>query len=233
MPKNNRQAGKNIRELALRRRLKAFSYFISAGFVVVIPFFLIKAFTPFFKQISSVNSSQTPNVLSSHPLIYALFAIIALGLITNGMFLWKRANHADQGAKGEEDIAQAIAKLETQGWQIEYGILLGNRLGDLDIFCVSPQGKAFAIDVKSHRGEVITDSQELYRRMGNKKYPFEKNFIQQAMKQALQIKQQKDLPFVTPIVAFSTARVSIQGDKLKNVYVVEKVKLVSLLKSLG
>jgi hypothetical protein len=53
------------------------------------------------------------------------------------------------------------------------------------------------------------------------------------MKQALKIKQQKDLDFVTPILVFSTARVSIQGDKFKNVYVVEKAKLVSLLKSLG
>jgi hypothetical protein len=69
--------------------------------------------------------------------------------------------------------------------------------------------------------------------MGNKKYPFEKNFITQTMKQALKIKQQKDLDFVIPILAFSTARVSIQGDKFKNVYIVEKAKLVSLLKSLG
>jgi len=209
MSKFSRHAGKNIRELAMRRRAEAFASYITAGLIGVI-------------WINSITS------IFSVPLI-----IIAIGLIANGAFLWKRANHADQGAKGEEDIAQAIAQLENQDWQIEYGIQLGNRLGDLDIFCISPQGKAFAIDVKSHRGEVITDGQELYRRMGNKKYPFEKNFIQQVMKQALQIKQQKDLAFVTPIVAFSTARVSIQGDKLKNVYVVEKAKLVSLLKSLG
>ncbi|NMF58074.1 nuclease-related domain-containing protein [Pseudanabaena yagii] len=209
MSKFSRHAGKNIRELAMRRRAEAFASYITAGLIGVI-------------WINSITS------IFSVPLI-----IIAIGLIANGAFLWKRANHADQGAKGEEDIAQAIAQLENQDWQIEYGIQLGNRLGDLDIFCISPQGKAFAIDVKSHRGEVITDGKELYRRMGNKKYPFEKNFIQQVIKQALQIKQQKDLPFVTPIVAFSTARVSIQGDKLKNVYVVEKAKLVSLLKSLG
>jgi hypothetical protein len=233
MSKFSRRGGQNIRELALRRRLKAISSFIVAGFIVVLPFFLIKPFDRFLKQISAGNPTQSQLVSNFSPIFYIFFVAIALGLIANGAFLWKRANHADQGAKGEEDIAQAIAQLENQDWQIEYGIQLGNRLGDLDIFCISPQGKAFVIDVKSHRGEVITDGQELYRRMGNKKYPFEKNFIQQVMKQALQIKQQKDLPFVTPIVAFSTARVSIQGDKLKNVYVVEKAKLVSLLKSLG
>jgi Holliday junction resolvase-like predicted endonuclease len=210
----NNQAGRNIRELALNRRIKAVSYFISAFFV-------------FFGSFVVILNFKFP------PIFYLLFMIIALWLIANGAFLWKRANHADQGAKGEEDIAQALSILESQGWQLEYGMRLGNGLGDLDVFCISPQGKAFAIEVKSHRGEVISDGQELFRRMGNKKYPFEKNFITQAMKQALKIKQQKDLDFVTPILAFSTARVSIQGDKFKNVYVVEKAKLVSLLKSLG
>ena len=210
----NNQAGRNIRELALNRRIKAISYFISAFFV-------------FFGSFVVILNFKFP------PIFYLLFMIIALWLISNGAFLWKRANHADQGAKGEEDIAQALLPLESQGWKLEYGMRLGNGLGDLDVFCVSPQGKAFAIEVKSHRGEVITDGQELFRRMGNKKYPFEKNFIAQAMKQTLKIKQQKDLPFVTPILAFSTARVSIQGDKFKNVYIVEKAKLVSLLKSLG
>jgi hypothetical protein len=233
MSKLSRKGGQNIRELALRRRIKAVSNFIAAGFIVVIPFLLTKTFDKFFKQISSANPSQSQTTLNFPFIFYVFFALMALGLIANGAFLWKRANHADQGAKGEEDIAQALLPLESQGWQIEYGMRLGNGVGDLDVFCVSPQGKAFAIEVKSHRGEVITDGQELFRRMGNKKYPFEKNFISQTMKQALQIKQQKDLDFVTPILVFSTARVSIQGDKFKNVYVVEKAKLVSLLKSLG
>ena len=211
---DNNQAGRNIRELALNRRIKAISYFISAFFVFFGSFVVILNF-------------------KFSPIFYLLFMIIALWLIANGAYLWKRANHADQGAKGEEDIAQALSILESQGWQLEYGMRLGNGVGDLDVFCVSPNGKAFAIEVKSHRGEVISDGQELFRRMGNKKYPFEKNFITQTMKQALKIKQQKDLDFVIPILAFSTARVSIQGDKFKNVYIVEKAKLVSLLKSLG
>lgn len=233
MPKFSRRSGQNIRELALQRRLKAITSFIAAGLVVVIPFFLIKPFDTFLKQIASGSPSQNQLVLNFPLIFYMFFTAIAIGLIANGAFLWKRANHADQGAKGEEDIAQVITHLEAQGWQIQYGLSLGNYLGDLDIFCVSPQGKAFAIDVKSHRGEVITDGKELYRRMGNKKYSFEKNFIVQSMKQALQIKKQKKLQFVTPILAFSTARVSVQGDKLKNVYVVDKAKLTALLESLG
>ena len=233
MPKLDRKGGQNIRELAFRRRLKAITSFVTAGSIIVLPLVLTKPFDRLLRQILSGNPSQAQSTLNFLPVFYIFLVLMALGLIANGTYLWKRANHADQGAKGEEDIAQALLPLESQGWQLEYGMRLGNGVGDLDVFCVSPNGKAFAIEVKSHRGEVITEGQELLRRMGNKKYPFEKNFIAQAMKQALKIKQQKDLPFVTPILAFSTARVSIQGDKFKNVYIVEKAKLVSLLKSLG
>jgi hypothetical protein len=69
--------------------------------------------------------------------------------------------------------------------------------------------------------------------VGKTNYPFEKNFIDQAIKQALQVKKQKNLSFVTPIVAFSDAKVSVPTGKFKNVYVVEKSRLVSLLNSLG
>ena len=68
--------------------------------------------------------------------------------------------------------------------------------------------------------------------MGKNRYSFEKNFLAQVMKQAFQIKQQKNLDFVTPIIVFSQARVSVSG-KLKGVYVVEKARLITLLISLS
>lgn len=185
------------------------------------------------KQISSLNPSQPPQAFQLPIALYIFSIVIAMGLVMNGTYLWKRANHADQGARGEEDIAQAIAQLTQEGWQIEYGMRLGNKLGDADIVCISPQNKAYVIDVKSHRGEVITDGQQLYRRVGNSKYSFEKNFLNQAKKQALQVKKQKELNFVTPIVAFSDAKVAIASEKLQKVYVVEKSALVLLLRSLG
>jgi Nuclease-related domain len=156
-----------------------------------------------------------------------------LVLVANGIFLWKRADNADQGAKGEEETAQELFKLEQESWKIEYGIRLGNRLGDADIVCISPQNKCYVIDVKSHKGEITTDGEQLYRRIGETTYPFEKDFLSQSMKQAFQLKKQKELSFVTPIVAFSDAKVSVPNEKVRKVYVVEKSRLVSLLKSLG
>jgi len=232
MPKSSRRAGQNIRELAIRRRVKAIVSCTAAGLILLFPFFLERAYENLLKLAPS-NSSQPQPELTLPIAFYALFAIAALGLIANGMFWWKRANQADQGARGEEDTAQELAQLKQAGWRIEYGIRLGMRLGDADIVCISPKDKAFVIDVKSHRGEVTSDGKQLYRRMGKTTYPFEKNFLEQAMKQALEVRKQKDLSFVTPIVAFSHAKVLIPPGKLQKVYVVEKSRLVPLLKSLG
>ncbi|TYQ28486.1 nuclease-related domain-containing protein [Pseudanabaena sp. UWO310] len=214
MPKINRQAGQNIRELALTRRIKSSGYFISAFFTFFLAFLVILNF-------------------SFPPIFYLFFIAVALWLIFKGTSLWQRANLADRGAEGEEDIARLLAQLEKDGWQIEYGIRLGNTLSDVDIFCVSPRGKFYAIDVKSHKGRVVADGGKLYRYMGNHKYHFEKDFLVQVMRQALQVRKHKDLNFVTPILAFSKASVAIQSGKLQNVYVVEKAKLISLLQSLG
>lgn len=110
---------------------------------------------------------------------------------------------------------------------------LGNRLGDADIVGISPLSKAYVIDVKSHKGFVISDGQQLLRRMGQQTYPFEKDFVSQVMRQALQVRKQKGLKFVTPILVFSDAKVSVPDRTLRKVHVVAKSELIPLLKSLG
>lgn len=233
MPKANRQAGQNVRELAAKRRIKAITSFAKAGLCIFLLFFLPGIANNFLKQISSINTFHSQSSLNLSFIFYVPFAIAALGFAAKGMYWWKRANHADQGAKGEEEIAQELSQLKQEGWEIEYGMRLGNRLGDADIVCISPHNKAYVIDVKSHRGEVTTDGKQLIRRIGNTSYPFEKNFLEQAMKQALQVRKQEGLQFVTPIVAFSNARVLVPNGKLQKVYVVEKSRLTTFLRSLG
>lgn len=236
MAKTDRKAGQNIRELALRRRAKAITYFASAGLVIFIPFFtsgILAQLSKSSKSLYSFNPSQQQSSSNLQLILNILFFVIASTLVANGIFLWKRANQADRGAKGEEETAQEMFHLEKDGWQIEYGMGLGNKLGDADIVCISPQNKSYVIDVKSHKGEVTTDGEKLYRRMGKNTYQFEKDFLSQSMKQALQVKKQKELSFVIPIVAFSNAKVSVPSGKVRKVYVVERSKLVSLLKLLG
>jgi hypothetical protein len=232
MPRVSRRAGQNIRDLALRRRTKAVISFITAIFAVGFPVILVKTFDDFLNSLSSLSASESQTSLNLPVTFYALFGLVSLGCIANGIYLWKRANHADQGAKGEEEIGLQVSRLEKEGWTIEYGMRLGNRLGDADIVCLSPKKKAYVIDVKSHRGLVTTDGMQLHRRMGQKAYPFEKDFLAQVKQQALQVQKQKGFDFVTPIVVFSSAKVAVKG-KPQKVYVVEKNRLVSLLRHLG
>lgn len=63
-------------------------------------------------------------------------------------------------------------------------------------------------------------------------YQFEKDFLAQVKQQALQVKKQKGYRFVSPIVAFSAAKVTVKG-KTQKVYVVESSRLVQLLRQLG
>lgn len=229
MLRASRQAGQPIRKLALKRRIKAIALFASAGFLFLVPLLGGKIFERIFNPVASID-------IQSETWLKPLFPILlgsALSLIATGVFLWKRANHADQGAKGEEDVAQELIQLENEGWQIEYNLYLTNGMGDADVVCISPRRKAYVVDVKAHRGEIATDGHRLYRRLGRKNYAFKKNLLQQAIMQAIQVRKQQRLSFVTPIVVFANATVLIPIGNQRKVYVVEKSKLVSLLRSLG
>lgn len=237
MPRSSRPAGHNIRALAIKRRTQAVFSFSFAVLILSAPIFFVKTLNGFLKELPISPEStqvQAPNSkFLVYLYLYPVAIVVAVAPVARGLYLLKRAKHADQGAQGEEDTAQALKPLEQEGWQIEYNLPLQGGLGDADIICVSPKGQTYVIDVKSHRGKVFTDGQHLQRRMGKSTYSFEKDFLNRAMRQALQVKKQKNFHFVTPIVAFSNAKVSVPSGKLRDVYVVEKTQLVALLKSLG
>jgi Nuclease-related domain len=234
MPASKRKAGRNIRDLAVRRRSKAILSFMTAVWVVAMPFGMAKVVNILLQPLSVLH----PRPIQAPPFhfpvyFYALFVLLAWGLTFNGLYLWKRANHADRGAQGEEEVAQVLAPLAQDGWQIEYGMPLRGGLGDADIICISPQSRAYVIDVKSHQGKVQTDGKKLHHCSGRSSYLFEKDFLTQSMKQALQVKKIKKLKFVTPIIAFSQAKVLVPSGKIRGVYVVEKSQLTSLLRALS
>ncbi|MGG6294528.1 nuclease-related domain-containing protein [Leptolyngbya sp. AN02str] len=155
------------------------------------------------------------------------------------MFGWRevaklrdRARRNEQGATGEEAIAAILEPLKHQGWQIEYGSYIA-KLGDVDAFLLSPNGRGYVVEVKSHAGLVQSNGNYLFHTPENKRRrPFQKNFLHQARQQAIAIKQIKNLGYVTPIVAFSHAVVDIKTQPVTNVYVVGQNKLVGYLQYL-
>lgn len=230
----NRQAGHNVRQLALKRRFKAISLFGMAGLAIAMTITFHRLYLQLL-QLATGPTAQTQTAsFPAFPLyLHLLSGAIALVCVLSGLHLWQRAGHADQGAAAEAAIATLLHPLTAEGWQVEYGLWLGRGLGDADVVCLSPRQRAFVIDVKSHRGTVVTDGRQLLREVGAEKKPFEKDFLQQTMKQALQVREQKNWSFVTPILAFSAAQIALPDSKLKGVYVVEAERLVELLRSLG
>ncbi|MBF2000613.1 MAG: NERD domain-containing protein [Synechococcales cyanobacterium M58_A2018_015] len=229
MPKSSRSSsrsarpGQNIRNLALQRRLRAIQCFIAAATVVASPPLLLKALAEVINQPVQVPASLTLSLV-----------VIALGLVAGGVYQWKRANHADQGAQGEEKVASELSCLQDSGWTIEHGIKVP-RWGDVDHVCRSPQGRIYAIDTKSHKGIVFRNPNgTLERKIGGKIMAFEKDFLTAVKGQATQIKQQKRVTFVTPILVFSEAKVNVGSDpRVQGVYVVERAELVRWLQKLG
>ncbi len=211
-----------MRVMARQRRTKAVLAFAIAGLWVLLPWVLPWLLQFFFPTI----------VLSLPGWVYLSCLVPAGFSYFQAQNLWGKANRADQGAAGEEAIATVLAPLQSEGWQMEFGVR-DRSVGDVDVFLLSPQGRAYTIDVKSHRGEVRSDGKQLYRQYGRSQYPFEKDFLSQAKRQAVAMKKLKQLSFVTPVVAFSQAKVEVEQNPIVGVYVVGKQNLVRCLRSMG
>lgn len=213
--------GQNVRDMAARRRMKAIALFgLAVVGAIAVPLFIYI----FFSALGSALPAWFPLVG-----IGAGFAI-AVACIQQGRYLWRRANQADQGAAGEEAVAKTLAPLIHSGWAVEYGVR-DRRVGDVDMVLVSPSGKVFTIDVKSHRGQVTARGDTLYRGTGKQRKRFEKNFINQAKRQAIAIRDQRQCAFVTPLIVFSNANVAVD-DPIGTVYVTSRQEMCRLLRSL-
>ena len=208
------QAGQNIRRLARQRRWAAVRLWGGAGLLVLLPLMLLAQGT----------------ILALW--VYGLCLLLAAGLIWQGRARWQRAHHAAQGAAAEVEIATVLRALTDQQWQVEYGVQHPH-IGDVDILLRSPQGKVYAIDVKSHRGTVRSEQDTLYRHYGSARYPFEKDFLKQVKHQAVVMRDRKQVRYVTPLLVFANATVEVAPNPIAGVYVLPKAQLLNCLQALG
>jgi hypothetical protein len=199
-------AGRNIRSLALRRRAKAWQNF---GLAVVIAVGVVEA-----------------NVLLHLPVPYWL-AILALPLVFLGLAEWQKANRADQGAAAEEYVGKILSRLP-RSWKVEYNVR-DRSVGDIDAVVLAPDGRAWAIDTKSHAGEVLVDNQGLYRRLGTKTMRFDGDFLFKSKKQAKVTKDYLRVRWVEPVLCFTRATINFQNRKVDGVYVVTTRELIDFL----
>jgi len=56
------------------------------------------------------------------------------------------------GARSEDEVRQALAALEAEGWRVRHSLAYGGR-GDIDSVVIAPTGIAFAIEIKTRSFE--------------------------------------------------------------------------------
>jgi hypothetical protein len=213
--------GAYVQTLATQRRI------IRALIPVLVAFFVI---APFLVSLFQANVGV---------FVYLVCFLAAAWLMLQRKDLERAALKADKGALAEQKVSRLLMPLEQRGWRITYNLMLPNRRSDIDVFLMSPQGKAFAIEVKGHsgRGEIVFDGQEL--KIGNdstlKPFPENKDFLKQVTANARAIKQDRGLRWVEAIIVFPNSKVSIEtlDNRVQNVYVVEGSALVELLEKLA
>jgi Nuclease-related domain/Methyl-CpG binding domain len=118
-----------------------------------------------------------------------------------GRKLFRQAARADQGAKGEEEIAKILRQFP-QGWKTEFNRRV-HGVGDVDVILSSPTGKTWTFDIKSQRGTIIEKQGKLYKLLGRNTYPMQKDFIAAAKRQAALVRNMDNLRYVTPVICFS------------------------------
>jgi Nuclease-related domain/Methyl-CpG binding domain len=146
-----------------------------------------------------------------------------LVLFFRGSMLFRQAARADQGAKGEEEIAKILRQLPS-GWKTEFNRRV-HGVGDVDVILTSPTGKTWTVDIKSQRGTIIEKQGKLYKLLGRNTYAFQKDFIAAAKRQALLVRSMDNLRYVTPVICFSSAKVQI-GSSIEGVYVISRSELL-------
>jgi Holliday junction resolvase-like predicted endonuclease len=200
------RAGRNIRAMAWEYRWQgACSWALAAG---------------------CVGATVGLPVLLNFSLAVPLYWVgLGVGLVFcfRGSMLFRQAARADQGAKGEEEIAKILRQLPS-GWKTEFNRRVYG-VGDVDVILTSPTGKTWTVDIKSQRGTIIEKQGKLYKVLGRNTYALKKDFIAAAKRQALLVRSMDNLRYVTPVICFSSAKVQIEHS-IEGVYVISRFELL-------
>ena len=193
-----KKAGANIRKLAWTRRQTALMYFTGASLLVIL--------SPFIAGLFGRLG------------VFAFVGCLVSAFVAThrGLSSWQRANRADQGARGEEQLERSLESLLQQGWCIEYNLEL--RWGDADVFLKSPKGNHYVVDAKAHEnGTIFFDphTKMLMRRygrdtvhdLGRNHQGAPKDLLKAVKGQAKEIKEKRQLRWVTAILCFTQAEI--------------------------
>ncbi|MGB5635563.1 MAG: nuclease-related domain-containing protein [Waterburya sp.] len=172
---------------------------------------------------------------SIHPLMKILPFVLFLGAIASRRKESQAAQNAHQGATAEEKIFILLELvLVPLGWNFQYNYKLAERW-DIDVVALSPAGKTYIIDVKSHKGTKLVTEDGIYRVWNGEVSCFKKDLLKGVLRQAVTLRNRENLRWVSPIICFTEGWIEYQTDTKnpQKVLVVSKRQLTDLLLSLG
>lgn len=125
------------------------------------------------RQSAILRYALAVGVLIGTVLLFSILGTSSLGVLLllgglvgsyylyrNGQHLMKRAGDAQRGTKAETEVAALLRLLQRQKWQVEYNLRI-RRWGDADVVLHSPKGNWYVVDVKSHGGTKVYESDRL------------------------------------------------------------------------
>ena len=212
----NKQPGEFVRQMSLQRRQKAMGFYgmgLGLVFGVGLIFLLF--------QPSGVGF-----------LLCLVGGVTAYFFWKKGEYWMRRSDQALVGAKAEQEVAVILQVLTSKNWQIEYNLRL-KRWGDADIVLYSPKKNWYVIDVKSHKGRIVREKNQLKRYKGRYVSEFsEGDLLSKVRGQAVEVARLKQAKWVTPILCFTRAEVQIPKNNVNRVYIVDKKDLIRILEKL-
>jgi hypothetical protein len=107
-------------------------------------------------------------------------------------------------------------------WLIEPNVRVPG-CGDVDVFVTSPTRKYYAIEVKSHRTNVIFDGDVLRRGDGQ---AFDKDFLFQASRSAVALAGLRSIHRVNALLVFTRAKLSLPTNYIQDVRILRSRDLV-------
>lgn len=136
-----------------------------------------------------------------------------------------------KGRKAEYEIVEELKTGLPDNYQVFQDIKINKNRGNIDLVVIGRTG-VFALEVKSHKGNITFENNKLLRN-GSK---FEKNFLDQTMGNALELNKylssatRRDF-FVKPVLVFESesAFMHFSFNKIRNINIIQKKFLNKLI----
>ena len=159
-------------------------------------------------------------------------AVAALLLaLARVFYLWNLSSidveKQQAGLKGERSVCEMLKRELPNDWLIEPNVRVPG-CGDVDVFVTSPKMQYYAIEIKSHRTNVIFDGDVLRRGDGR---TFEKDFLFQAGRSAVALAGLRSIHRVNALLVFTRAKLSLPASEIQGVKILRSRDLVSHLLS--